>query len=87
MRNGDDLNVFAPYAKHDEEREATQQYALSATEVRRTDIRSLCDQTDRPIELPLKTSRRDVISFAVPSLGSLRLGGSQWMEFDRELGH
>jgi hypothetical protein len=40
-----------------------------------------------PIERPLKTGGRDLISFAVPSLGSLRFVASKRMGFDRELGH
>ena len=35
----------------------------------------------------MKTSGRGLVSFAVPSLGSLRFVGSKRMEFDRELGH
>src|SRR5687768_5345477 len=87
MRDSHDLNVVAAYAIHDEERKAAQQYASCITEVRRTGVGSPRNQFDRPIELPLKTSGRDLVSFAVPSLGSLRFVGSKRMEFDRELGH
>jgi hypothetical protein len=74
MGNGDDLNAVSAYAIHDEEGKAAQQGTASITEIRGTSAGSFGNDIDRPFELPLKTSSRDLVSFAVPSTSSAASG-------------
>jgi hypothetical protein len=87
MRHGDDLNPLAQHTIHNEEGKAAQQNAPRVSDVRRPGLRPLGNQVHSTIKLATEPRRRCLVSFAVPSLGSLGFIGGERVDFYRELGH